>query len=255
MKKITVSILIGISMFINSTVKAQLNIGSDGLFVGNGTVFYTDGLTIVPSKDWKVNNLNIMQESSTVIWPKFSSIERMYRFSRPIVFIGELGFNYQDVALNGNEEKNLVLAYTKATSNNYNDFNLVQESSVNPAQKYISQLFGTATNFSDLTAVSTESSLTTPYTDLEANNMITPNGDGINDIWIVKNIEQYPNNELNIFDREGRLVFTTIGYDNSWSGQSNGSPLGEGTYYYILYIDSGKSKKSGFISIVKEKKN
>jgi hypothetical protein len=33
---------------------------------------------------------------------------------------------------------------------------------------------------------------------------------------------------------------------------SNGNPLPEGTYYYILSIDSGKSKKSGFVSIVKE---
>jgi gliding motility-associated-like protein len=97
-----------------------------------------------------------------------------------------------------------------------------------------------------------ESSLTTPYIELEANNMITPNGDGINDTWIVKNIHSYPNNELNIFDRDGRVVFTMIGYDNLWNGQFNGKPLSEGTYYYILYIDSGKAKKTGFISIVKQ---
>lgn len=252
MKKITVSIFIGISFFIGPTVKAQLHIASDGLFIGNGTVLYTEGLTVVPSNDWKVNNLTITQESSIVIWPKFNSIKRMYRFSRPVPFVGELGFDYQDVDLNDNEEKNLVLAYTKATSNNYNDFNLVPESSVDPGDMYISQMFSTLITLSDLTAVSMESSLASPYTELEANNMITPNGDGINDTWIVKNIHLYPNNELNIFDREGRVVFKTIGYDNLWNGQFNGNPLPEGTYYYILHIDSGKAKKTGFISIVKE---
>lgn len=252
MIKITVSIIIGIFLFISPAVKAQLSIESDGLFIGTGTVLYTEGLTVVPSNDWKVNNLDIVHESSTIIWPKFNSIQRMYRFSRPVTFVGELGFNYQDVELNGNEEKNLVLAYTKATSNNYNDFNLVQDGNVNPEGMYISKLFTTVINLSDLTAVSMESSLTAPYTELEANNMITPNGDGTNDTWTVKNIHLYPNNELYIFDREGRVVFTKIGYDNLWNGQFNGNPLPEGTYYYILHIDSGKAKKTGFISIVKE---
>lgn len=251
MKKINVSIFIGILLFLSPTVKGQLSIESDGLFIEKGTVFYTEGLTMVPSDDLKVNNVSVTQQSSTVIWPKFSSIGRMYRFSRPVPFVGELGFYFKDLDLNGNEEKNLVLAYTKATSNNYNDFNLVKESIVNPSEMYISQLFTATINVADLTAVTMESSLA-PYTELEANNMITPNGDGINDTWIVKNIERYPNNELNIFDRDGRVVFMTIGYDNLWSGQFNGNPLPEGTYYYILYIDSGKAKKTGFISILKE---
>lgn len=255
MKKIAVSGFIGISLFMSPVLKAQLSVESAGLFIGSGTVFYTEGLTISPSSSWKANNLNIIKETSTVSWPKFNSIHRMYRFSRPIIFMGELGFNYQNEELNGNEEKNLVIAFTKATSSNYKDFNLIEESILNLGDKYISRNFATETTFSDLTAVNMESSITAPYTTLEANNVITPNGDGINDTWVMKNIEQYPNNELNIFDREGRLVFTTIGYDNSWNGQSNGNPLPEGTYYYSLTIDSGKTKRTGFISIVKEKKD
>ena len=252
MKKIVAPISIGILFFISFTVKAQLDIESEGIFIEKGTVFHTEGLTMIPTNDFIVNNLNIKQQFSTVIWPKFSSIRRMYRFSRPTTFTGELGFNYEDVDLNGNEEKDLVLAYSKATSNNYKDYNLMKESLVNSSNMYLSQLFVTTINISDLTAVTMESSLADPYTVLEANNLITPNGDGINDTWIVKNIHMYPNNELNIFDRDGRMVFKMIGYDNLWNGQFNGNPLPEGTYYYMLYIDSGNAKKTGFISIVKD---
>ncbi len=243
----------GISLLLCSSIRAQLAIASEGIFIKKGTQFYTQGMTLGPSNDLKINNMGISVQAAEVIWPKLSSIQRMYVFSRPMPFSGELGFNYKEVELNSNEEKNLVLAYTKAASNNYNDFILVKETIVDPAKTYISSLFASAVTLSDLTAVSLESSLLSPYTELEANNLITPNGDGLNDFWIVKNMNLYPNNELNIFDRDGRIVFTMNGYDNSWNGMSNGNPLPEGTYYYILSIDSGKAKKTGFVSLVKEK--
>ncbi|TDE48571.1 gliding motility-associated C-terminal domain-containing protein [Flavobacterium sp. GT3P67] len=252
MKKIITPIFMGISLLLSPSIRAQLAIESEGIFIKKETLFYTEGLTLIPSHNVDMNNQSITVQARAVIWPKLSSIQLMYQFSRPMTFAGELGFNYKDVALNDNDEKNLVLAYTKAVSNNYKDFELVKGTSVKPDKTYISYVFGSAINLSSLTAVSMESSLTTPYTELEANNLITPNGDGINDFWIVKNMQQYPNNELYIFDRDGREVFTMNGYDNSWNGMSNGNPLPEGTYYYILSIDSGKSKKSGFVSIVKE---
>ncbi|SMC98234.1 gliding motility-associated C-terminal domain-containing protein [Pedobacter nyackensis] len=252
MKKLIISIFIGFSLFAGGDVKAQLNIGAEGMFVLEGTVFHTEGLTLVPSKDWGMNNLSINKQLQTVIWPKFNSIQRVYRFSRAANFQGELALNYENVELNGNDAKNLVLAYSKATSNNYKDFTLIKESVVDPLARYVGQLFTDPITFSDLTAVSMESSGVAPYTELLANNMITPNGDGVNDTWIVKNIHLYPNNELKIYDRDGRLVFDMIGYDNTWGGMFNGSPLSEDSYYYVLYFDSGKAKKAGFISIVRE---
>lgn len=83
-------------------------------------------------------------------------------------------------------------------------------------------------------------------------NMVTPNGDGVNDVWIVKNIDLYPNNEVKIIDRSGRIIYSKNGYDNTWDATLNGNPLPEDTYYYILYIDSGKWKLTGFISVVRE---
>ncbi|SHK95485.1 gliding motility-associated C-terminal domain-containing protein [Chitinophaga jiangningensis] len=86
---------------------------------------------------------------------------------------------------------------------------------------------------------------------VEAANLLTPNSDGINDRWMVKNIGRYLNNEVKIFDRAGRLVYTRKGYNNEWDGKLNGQLLAEGTYYYILDLGNGTRMK-GFITIVRE---
>ncbi|PRY48904.1 gliding motility-associated-like protein [Arcticibacter pallidicorallinus] len=90
------------------------------------------------------------------------------------------------------------------------------------------------------------------YKTLIANNIVTPNGDGVNDVWIVQNLDLYPNNEVVIFDRAGRVVFRQFDYKNTWDGTHNGVALPEDTYYYALYINSGKGKLTGFITIVRD---
>ncbi|MBB2149928.1 MBG domain-containing protein [Pedobacter gandavensis] len=87
---------------------------------------------------------------------------------------------------------------------------------------------------------------------IKATNILSPNGDGYNDKWIIENIDFYPNNEVKIFDKSGRMVYSKKSYDNSWDGTLNGSPLAEGTYYYV--IDFGKNHRiiKGFITIIRE---
>ncbi|MDG1477654.1 MAG: gliding motility-associated C-terminal domain-containing protein [Vicingaceae bacterium] len=67
---------------------------------------------------------------------------------------------------------------------------------------------------------------------------ITPNGDGYNDTWQILNIEDYPENEVFIFDRWGQRVYHKKGYDNSdgWSADYLGVDLPVSTYYYLLEI-------------------
>jgi len=72
--------------------------------------------------------------------------------------------------------------------------------------------------------------------------LITPNGDGLNDAFIIDVILENPtlfkNNQLTIFNRWGDAVFEAQPYQNDWSGQrKNGQILPEGTYYYLLKID------------------
>jgi len=88
---------------------------------------------------------------------------------------------------------------------------------------------------------------------VDAVNLLTPNGDGKNDKWVIRNLDSYPNNEVKIFDRAGRLVYTRRNYSNDWDGTMNGSPLAEGTYYYILTIEGGAKTAKGYITIIRER--
>ncbi|WP_316819800.1 MBG domain-containing protein [Pedobacter gandavensis] len=87
---------------------------------------------------------------------------------------------------------------------------------------------------------------------IKATNILTPNGDGYNDKWVVDNIDFYPNNNVKIFDKAGRLVYSRTNYDNGWDGTLNGSPLNEGTYYYVIDFGKGRPLTKGFITIVRE---
>lgn len=73
-------------------------------------------------------------------------------------------------------------------------------------------------------------------------NAITPNGDGVNDFLVFDELtgatEQYPDNQLIIFNRWGDIVFEARPYVNNWEGTNNlGQNLPEGTYYYILRLN------------------
>jgi gliding motility-associated-like protein len=83
-----------------------------------------------------------------------------------------------------------------------------------------------------------------------SNSLFTPNGDGHNDYWHIPFIEQLGRVDVKVFNRHGMLVFEKRGYDNLWDGTSNGRPLPEGSYYYI--IDSSESGIiKGVINIVR----
>lgn len=91
------------------------------------------------------------------------------------------------------------------------------------------------------------------YVKINAKNILTPNNDGYNDKWVIDNIDFYPNNEVKIFDRAGRIVYNKKGYDNSWDGTVNGTPLNEDTYYYIVDFGTDRLKLKGYITIVRAK--
>ncbi|MFT5253746.1 MAG: gliding motility-associated-like protein, partial [Flavobacteriales bacterium] len=84
-------------------------------------------------------------------------------------------------------------------------------------------------------------------------NAISPNGDGMNDYFIVPDLESNPDlkNELIVFDRFGQLVYSASPYRNDWDGifESTLGPLPEGTYFYTLEIENSPRKLSGFIEL------
>ncbi|MEZ4985734.1 MAG: gliding motility-associated C-terminal domain-containing protein [Saprospiraceae bacterium] len=83
--------------------------------------------------------------------------------------------------------------------------------------------------------------------------LITPNGDGKNDNWVIEGIEYFPDNRLELYDRWGVLQLAREGYSSDWQGYRNdGSPLPAGTYYYVLWLnDPTNSKRTGAVSIIR----
>jgi len=88
-------------------------------------------------------------------------------------------------------------------------------------------------------------------------NAITPNGDGSNDFFIVPQIERepdaFPDSELIIFNRWGDVLFQISPYDNNWDGRNNkGESLVEGTYYYVLRLDTREGEViKGDVTIIR----
>lgn len=87
---------------------------------------------------------------------------------------------------------------------------------------------------------------------LEIPNIITPNGDGYNDIWILRNIDLFPNAEVFVYNRWGELVFHTKNIlANPWNGTSNGKLLPTDSYHYVLHLNDGSEARTGVISIIR----
>jgi gliding motility-associated-like protein len=83
----------------------------------------------------------------------------------------------------------------------------------------------------------------------------SPNDDGVNDVFIIQGIENFPDNKLSIFNRWGNLVYSMEHYDNSWNGASNtdgtlyGDRVPRGTYYFILQPGEDYNPVTGYIEI------
>lgn len=82
-----------------------------------------------------------------------------------------------------------------------------------------------------------------------ASNLITPNGDGINDYFVIKNVDKFPENTLVIMDRKGKIVYRKSSYNNDFSAHN----LPIGTYFYLFeYSHLGKRiPHKGSITVIK----
>ena len=82
---------------------------------------------------------------------------------------------------------------------------------------------------------------------------VTPNGDGVNDTWVIYNIENYPNNTVRVFNRWGSEVFYARGYQNDWNGfykNSDQALPDSSSYYYQIDLDgNGNIDKEGWLYI------
>lgn len=82
-------------------------------------------------------------------------------------------------------------------------------------------------------------------------NTFTPNGDGINETWIIQYLDTYPDNRVQVFTRTGQIVFESRGYKVPWDGKLNGKPLPFDTYYYVIEPGNGRAPVTGYVTIVR----
>jgi gliding motility-associated-like protein len=78
----------------------------------------------------------------------------------------------------------------------------------------------------------------------------SPNGDGVNETFWIDGLDQFPNNDIQVYNRWGNLVHEQKRYDNSWGGTWNGTDLPDGTYFYILNLnDEANTQYTGYVQI------
>jgi gliding motility-associated-like protein len=82
-------------------------------------------------------------------------------------------------------------------------------------------------------------------------NVFSPNGDGVNDVWVIRYLETYPGNSVQVFNRYGQQVFVSNGYAKPWDGTLKGSPLPAGVYYYIIDPKHGRNAYKGSVTILR----
>ena len=74
-------------------------------------------------------------------------------------------------------------------------------------------------------------------TEIDVPDAFSPNDDEINDLWKITGLSSYSRSRLTIYDRWGQQVFRSIAYPLPWNGESNGTQVPVGTYYYVIELN------------------
>lgn len=81
--------------------------------------------------------------------------------------------------------------------------------------------------------------------------VFTPNGDLVNDDWIINGIGAYPSCSMQIYNRWGQLLYESEGYTTPWDGTYNGQELPMADYFFILDLDDGTEAITGTVTLVR----
>jgi gliding motility-associated-like protein len=81
--------------------------------------------------------------------------------------------------------------------------------------------------------------------------IITPNNDGYNDLWEIQGIQYYPDAIVEVYDRWGKRVFHSVGYEEQWDGTFNNKKLPMDSYYYVIRLNNLLDPIFGNITIIR----
>jgi gliding motility-associated-like protein len=85
---------------------------------------------------------------------------------------------------------------------------------------------------------------------LSVPNTFSPNGDGINDYWMVPELSNYPNAYVIVVNRDGQTVFETKAFTR-WEGKYGGNTLPAGVYFYRIRKEPGATPVTGWLNILR----
>ncbi len=85
---------------------------------------------------------------------------------------------------------------------------------------------------------------------LKIPNAFTPNGDGINETWLIENIEMFPNSVISVYNRWGQKLFEGKGSGEMWDGTCNGRLVPTGSYIYVIEMFNRGLDYTGIVTIV-----
>jgi gliding motility-associated-like protein len=90
------------------------------------------------------------------------------------------------------------------------------------------------------------------HDNLEITNIMTPNGDGMNDFWQVRGLPDFKGNNIKIYTRGGQLVYESIGnYTKPFDGRFRGKELPAGVYYYVIDLRAECKPLGGSITLLR----
>lgn len=87
--------------------------------------------------------------------------------------------------------------------------------------------------------------------DLKIANTFSPNGDGINDVWKLNSLDSFKDATVEVFNRNGQKVFSSVGYAVPFDGTYRNEPLPVGVYYYIINPKNGRKAITGSLTLIK----
>jgi gliding motility-associated-like protein len=114
-----------------------------------------------------------------------------------------------------------------------------------------------ATETSAQGCVSLPSSVSVTINDcyvLDVSTAFTPDGDGVNDSWLIAELNvRYPNNNVTIFNRWGQVLYNSDGYLIPWDGRFDNKDLPVGSYYYIIDFNDALDtpNATGIVTIIR----
>ena len=83
-------------------------------------------------------------------------------------------------------------------------------------------------------------------------NAFSPNGDGINDTWVIEPLDLFEESITYIYNRFGQIVYKSNGYSKPWNGTHNGKPVPAGNYYYVIDLKTNNEPKmTGWVFVVR----